>query len=191
MRTKQLLWPWWVRVSHGLVATAVIALWLMSYGWQETGVWHRTVGYALFALVLVRVLAGLCTRHTPARLNWPGWQAVQGHLRALRCRALPVHHGHSPLGQYAIYALWSLCGLLALTGWLSRTDALWGEDWPVMLHAVFSGCLLALVICHVGAVWLTGLWSGQALIRQMIHGRLHLTRKKVLTPKPAPASKPD
>lgn len=46
-----LIWPWWVRVSHWLVAAGMFALWLMSYLWLETGIWHRGLGYALTAVV--------------------------------------------------------------------------------------------------------------------------------------------
>lgn len=80
------------------------------------------------------------------------------------------HRGHNPLGQWAVYLIWLFIAALALTGWLSRTDALWGEDWPVALHAALSFGLLALIVVHVLAVIIVSRLSGQHLLSQMIHG---------------------
>lgn len=168
-----LLWPWWLRLSHWLVAAGVLALWLMSHVWRETGEWHRAVGNALVVIIALRVLAGRVSAHAAARCAWPSWPAVLEHLGQLRRGQLPVQYGHNPLGEYAVYLLWSVIALLALTGHLSRTDALWGEDWPVDVHAALSWMLLAMVVLHVLAVRHVGRCARQSLVRQMLDGRLH------------------
>lgn len=166
-----LIWPWWVRVSHWLVAAGVFALWLMSYLWLETGIWHRGLGYALTAVVGARIVAGRWTTHSAARLHFPVWQEIRTHLAQIRMGKVERQRGHNPLGQYAVYLIWSLLALLALSGWLSRTDAFWGEDWPVTLHATLSWVLMAVIALHLFAVWLIGRLSGQNLILQMLNGR--------------------
>lgn len=175
---SQLLWPWWLRLSHWLVALGVLALWLMSHVWHETGVWHRLIGYALVAIIVLRLIAGLVTTQSAARFSLPRWTTILHHLDVIRCGQLPVQHGHNPLGQYAVYLLWSLIGLLALTGHISRTDTFWGVDWPITCHAVLSWLLMAMVGLHVVAVAYVGRCARQALVRQMLHGRLHLLSAK-------------
>lgn len=170
----ELLWPWWVRLSHWLVAAGVIALWLMSHVWYETDVLHRIVGYGVLFIVLLRILLGCVSPLASARLSVPGWQSISRHWVQMRTGQLPAHHGHNPLGQWAVYVIWSLIALLALSGWLSRTDALWGEDWPVDLHALLSWILLAVIVVHVLAVIRVSQLSGQRLLRQMWHGRFEV-----------------
>lgn len=167
---NELLWPWWVRVSHWLVAAGVIALWLMSYIWYETDWWHRLVGYAVLAVVAMRIVCGCLTTAECARFYLPGWRAICTHLSEVRRKRMTPHRGHNPLGQWAVYLIWLFIAALALTGWLSRTDALWGEDWPVELHAALSLGLLALIVVHVLAVIVVSRLSGQHLLSQMIHG---------------------
>ena len=173
-----LLWPLWLRLSHWLVAAGVLALWLLSHVWYETGVWHRGIGYALVAVILCRILAGLLTKHAAARFTLPHWRAIALHLQHLRSGKLPVQYGHNPLGQYAVYLLWSVILLLALTGVLSRTDAFWGEDWPVALHALLSWLLMGIVVMHVLAVGYVGRRSGQALVKQMLDGQVHVDERQ-------------
>jgi cytochrome b len=173
-----MLWPWWVRLSHWLVAAGVIALWLMSYVWYETDWLHRAVGYGVLALVAVRILLGCLTNIPSARFYLPGWRAIRMHLIEMRQGHITPHHGHNPLGQWSIYLIWLLISVLALTGWLSRTDALWGEDWPVDLHAVLSLCLLGLIVVHVLAVVIVSKLSDQHLLSQMIHGRAAILKRK-------------
>jgi cytochrome b len=173
-----MLWPWWVRLSHWLVAAGVIALWLMSYVWYETDWLHRAVGYGVLAMVTVRILLGCLTTIRSARFYLPEWRAIRMHLSEMRHGHITPHHGHNPLGQWSVYLIWLLISLLALTGWLSRTDALWGEDWPVDLHAALSAGLLALIVVHVLAVMIASRLSGQHLLSQMIHGRVALLKRK-------------
>lgn len=173
-----MLWPWWVRLSHWLVAAGVIALWLMSYAWYETDWLHRAVGYGVLAMVAVRILLGCLTSIRSARFYLPEWRAIRMHLIEMRHGHITPHHGHNPLGQWSVYLIWLLISALALTGWLSHTDALWGEDWPVDLHAALSVGLLALIAVHVLAVMIVSRLSGQHLLSQMIHGRVALLKRK-------------
>jgi cytochrome b len=161
-----------VRLSHWLVAAGVIALWLMSYVWYETDWLHRSVGYAVLAMVAMRIVCGCLTTVGSARFYLPGWRAIRSHISQLLDGHLMPHWGHNPLGQWAVYLIWLLIIALAITGWLSRTDALWGEDWPVELHAALSWALFILTALHVIAVNRVGKLSRQHLVRQMWHGRI-------------------
>jgi len=172
MQTRaDMLWPWWVRLSHWLVAAGVIALWLMSYAWYETDWLHRVVGYAVVTMVVVRIVLGCVTKVSSARFYLPGWHAIGAHFTEMRQGHITPHRGHNPLGQWSVYLIWLLIAALTVTGWLSRTDAFWGEDWPVELHAALSLGLLTVIVLHVLAVILVSRLSGQHLLSQMIHGR--------------------
>ncbi|WP_029147203.1 cytochrome b/b6 domain-containing protein [Methylophilus sp. 5] len=173
-----MLWPWWVRLSHWLVAAGVIGLWLMSYVWYETDWLHRTVGYSVLAIVGTRIVFGCLTQVSSARFYLPGWQAMRTHMAEMRQGSIAPHRGHNPLGQWSVYLIWLLIAALALTGWLCRTDAFWGEDWPVALHAAFSLALFGVIVVHVLAVILVSRLSGQNLLSQMIHGRVARLKSK-------------
>lgn len=166
-----LVWPWWVRLSHWLVAAGVISLWLMSYLWYETDTLHRTLGYGVVAIVIARLLLGLRTRVISARISLPSRRALCLHWAEIRQGNLSPQRGHNPAGQWAVAIIWTLIAALALSGWLSRTDAFWGEDWPVDWHAALSWMLLGMVVLHVIAVAVVSHVSRQRLVRQMWHGR--------------------
>lgn len=144
----------------------------MVYVYYETDQIHRLLGYALTVIVALRILAGVFTPSVTARLSWPKWQPLNQHMQHLKMRELPVQHGHNPLGMLAVYWLWACIALLAFTGWLSRTDVLWGEDWPVDLHVGLSYVLMASVLLHVVAVLVVSCLARQHLLLQMLHGRL-------------------
>lgn len=178
MKYPDIIWPWWVRVTHWMVAAGIISLWLMRYVWYETDEIHRLVGYIVFAVIIVRILLGFVSHSTAARFYLPGKKAISAHLIEVRSGKVSLHQRHNPLGQWAVYLIWLLIALLVVTGWLSRTDALWGEDWPLDLHAALSFCLLGLMCVHVLAVFLLSRLSQQNLLSQMIHGRPAPIKKK-------------
>jgi cytochrome b len=177
MSEASLIWPWWVRLSHWLVALGVIAVWLLTYCYYETDTLHRWLGYSIVVIIAIRILLAWHTQYPAARLGLPNQQAIATHLAHLKQLQLPAESGHNPLGQIAVYLMWALIALLACTGWLSRTDWFWGEDLPVEMHAWLSTLLMVTVCVHVLAVLLMGRLAKQHLILQMLHGKHHLYRK--------------
>jgi cytochrome b len=156
-------WSRPVRLLHWLVAGCVVVN--LS---NDTGYAHRMIGYAVLGLVVLRLAHALWTRNMAERLRLPGFRDIRQHLSHLFHRRLDSTPGHNPLGQLAVYAMWLLIGLLALTGWISRTDAYWGEGWPIDLHARLSDAMLAMVMLHVAAVAGMSWWLRQNLIKPMI-----------------------
>lgn len=157
------MWPWFVRLTHWLVAAIVVVNWC-----NETGEWHRNLGYAALGMVIARVVYGTLTSVQAARFYWPGSGQLRLHIRAMLQGRAEYHVGHNPLGQGAVYLMWLLLALLAFTGWLSRTDALWGEDWPVTWHGYLSSCLQGLVLVHVAAVLVMSRIQRVNLIKGML-----------------------
>jgi cytochrome b len=175
--SAEIVWPWWVRLSHWLVAIGVTAIWILTYMFYETDELHRWIGYAIVLAVSVRIFLAHFTPSQAAKLSLPSKRALMLHIAHLKQLDLPVVSGHNPLGQWAVYAIWTMIGLLALTGWLSRTDMFWGEDLPVDIHAWLSGILMGTVLLHVLAVLVVGRIARQRLILQMLHGKLHVFKK--------------
>jgi cytochrome b len=156
-------WTGFVRLTHWLVAISV----LVNF-FNDTGYWHRVIGYGCVVIILLRILYGLTSSVQSSQLYWPSFHHLKTHFSELLTRQLQPHIGHNPLGQWAIYVMWFLIVLLAFTGWLSRTDAYWGEDWPVDLHMVFSNALQGLVVLHLLAVIVMSKLQRQNLIKKMI-----------------------
>lgn len=162
------VWDAVVRLTHWSVAALV--LWELVE--DSGGRLHRTLGYAAAGLVLLRLLWGFAGS-PPARFStWlPSVPGLLAYCRALLAGRAPRHLGHTPLGALMMLAMWTLILALAVTGWLSRLDAFWGEDWPVDLHAVLADCLMVLVVVHVAAAIAMGRMHGENLVAAMIHGR--------------------
>lgn len=154
-----------MRLSHWLVAASVLVNLFNDTGW-----WHRSIGYAGLVLVGLRLLYGTFSQQLSSRFWLPRWADIRLHLQHLRQRSAGAHAGHNALGQYAVYLMWLLIALLGFTGWLSRTDTYWGEDWPVGLHALLANALLGLVVLHVLAVFAVSFLHRRNLLKAMLRG---------------------
>ncbi len=162
--SRYVSWTLFVRLTHWLVAASV----LINF-FNDTGFWHRTIGYIGLALVILRIVYGLfLSKVITSKLSIPNFSSIKVHCKELLSGQVPTHVGHNPLGQYAVYLMWLLIGFLAFTGWLSRTDAYWGEDWPVDLHMMLSSILEGLVILHVLATLVMSKLQKQNLVKKMI-----------------------
>lgn len=159
-------WSITVRLLHWLVAGGV----LINL-FNDTGYVHRVIGYVVLAFVAGRLVFGFWTRNSAERFRWPGFREIADHVRHLRHREPDALPGHNPLGQWAVYGMWLLIALLGLTGWVSRTDAFWGEDWPVDSHALLADAMLAMVVLHFAAVIGMSLWLRRNLIGAMLFQR--------------------
>ncbi|WP_232346361.1 MULTISPECIES: cytochrome b/b6 domain-containing protein [Cupriavidus] len=162
------VWDAVVRFTHWSVAALV--LWELVE--NSGGPLHRTLGYATAGLVLLRLLWGF-VGSPPARFSaWlPSPSGALAYSRALLAGRAPRYLSHTPLGALMMVTMWTLILALAATGWLSRLDAFWGEDWPVDLHAALADCLMVLVGVHVVAAIVMGRMHGENLVAAMIHGR--------------------
>lgn len=162
------VWDPVVRLTHWSVAALV--LWDLYE--DSGGPLHRNLGYVAAGLVACRLLWGVCGS-THARFSaWvPTPSRVIAYLKAIGARRAPRHLSHTPLGGLGMLAMWALILLLAVTGWMSRLDAFWGEDWPIDLHRAIAYGLMALVVVHVAAAIVMGRIHQENLIAAMLTGR--------------------
>ncbi len=163
-------WTLFVRFSHWLVAACVL-LELFN----ETGQLHRMIGYFCVGVVVLRIIDGIFSKIASSQFYWPSFKQIKNHgkdvLNGIHRHYIRRQVGHNPLGQWAVYVMWMLIILLSITGWISRTDAYWGEDWPVDWHTALSNLLMYCVMLHVLAVMLMSYLTRVNLIRQMLTGK--------------------
>ncbi|NOV22730.1 cytochrome B oxidoreductase [Cupriavidus necator] len=167
-RQSILVWDPVVRITHWAVAALV--LWDLYE--DSGGPLHRNLGYAAVCVVLVRVAWGVAG---PGAGNFRAWlpdrSGVVAYLKAAVTGQAPRYLSHTPLGALMMLVLWALILALAATGWMSRLDMLWGEDWPKDIHGVLARLLLALVGLHIAAAILMSLVHKENLILSMVTGK--------------------
>lgn len=162
------VWDLSIRLFHWSCA----ALFLLAYGGLEGGgAPHAWAGYAIVALVLWRVALGVAGRGN-ARFDsfWPRLSGLRECLRTFP-RGHGKWAGHNPLGALMVLFLLAMLPLVALSGWLQETDALWGEAWVQRLHEGAADVVMMAVGVHVLAVLLVQRFSGVPLVRAMVTGR--------------------
>jgi cytochrome b len=165
--TLRLVWAWPVRIAHWSLAALVV----FELFYDSGGKLHRYAGYAAAAIVALRLIYGITTRSGAARLHLPRASACLAHLREMSGGRVARLAGHNPLGAAMSLLLWTLVLLLALTGWISRWDRFWGEDWPIDLHAALSYALQVCVVLHLAGVALSSYLERQNLVRGMLSGK--------------------
>jgi cytochrome b len=178
--TKQryYLWDRPVRLIHWAIVLLTPTLWWTAENHMMN--WHRTAGYAMLWLIVVRLLWG-CFGSTPARfVNFVrGPAAVLSHLRY---GSGPLHPGHSPLGGWSVLAM--LGALIAqVTLGLFAIDVDGIESGPLSAHVDFDNgrmlaewhgkvfyLLLALIAFHVAAILFYLTVKRTNLVSSMITG---------------------
>jgi cytochrome b len=160
------VWDGFVRLTHWAVAG--IVLWNLFGPTDST---HRLLGYIAAGLVVARIAWGFVgSRHARFSAWWPRFSHLVEYLRSL-AKGKPMHHlSHNPLGGLMALLLWFLILALAVSGWIMRLDAFWGEDWPQEIHAWLSIAVEVCVCVHVAAAILMSLWTRENLIRAMVTG---------------------
>ena len=139
------VWDAAVRVLHGALAVSVVAAFVLDDG----GPLHRNLGYAAAGVVAARLAwAAFARGESGWRRLLPSVAATVDYLK----RGAPRTIGHDPLGLWMVWLLWLLVLALAVTGWMSRLDAFWGDDGIRAVHAVLADVLIAAAALHVAAV---------------------------------------
>ncbi|MEZ5606488.1 MAG: cytochrome b/b6 domain-containing protein [Burkholderiaceae bacterium] len=174
------IWDLPTRLFHWLLALAIVALVITAKLGGDAMQLHMRLGYAVFALLLFRlvwgVLGGRWSRFvhfvpTPARLlaYWRG------------SREAALHAGHNPLGALSALAMLAVLSLQVASGLLADDEIAYSgpltaraPDALIRLATRYHAgpgqwLVLALVALHVAAiVWY--LRRGKNLVRPMLSG---------------------
>lgn len=162
------VWDSFVRVTHWTVAALVIAeLTVLDEDWAV----HRWAGYAVLALVGLRLVWGLIgPRHARFSAFPPSLRAARAHLVALLRGQDEPCLSHNPLGALMVYNLWASLVAVCLTGILMTTRTFWGVGLVEDLHEMLANWVAISVVLHVGGVIFETRHSKVNLVRAMIRG---------------------
>ena len=162
------VWDPLVRVTHWTIAALVIGeLTVIDEDWAL----HRWAGYAVLALVLLRLGWGFVgSRHARFSAFPPSLKAARAHLAGLMRGRHPLYLSHNPLGALMVYNLWASLSAVCATGVMMALDAFWGVAWVEELHEVVANWVLVSVILHVAGVVYETRTSRVNLVRAMITG---------------------
>lgn len=107
-------WDPVVKITHWSIVIAILANALVT---EEGSGAHIWVGYALAAILALRLLWGLIGP-TEARFSAfpPSPRRALSHLRDIRVGKKEVHRSHNPLGALMVYAIWSMLGVIIASG---------------------------------------------------------------------------
>jgi cytochrome b len=163
------VWDRIVRSVHWSVAALVLIDLVNEAGANP---WHRYLGYAAGALVLLRLAWGLGdTGHARLAQMTATASRAMPYARSLIAGTGGVYVGHNPLGALMAYTLWALILVVVITGWAQQLDRFWGEEWLQDVHSVTAYVLAACAGIHVcGAIATSALYRTN-LIKAMITGR--------------------
>jgi cytochrome b len=107
-------WDPLVRITHWAIAAAVL---INGAFLREGSPVHVWIGYAAFAILLLRLLWGVIgareARFSAFPPSIPAAMRHVGDLIAGRHRSYP---SHNPLGSLMVYALWGLLLVVSVTG---------------------------------------------------------------------------
>lgn len=175
-------WDPVVRSCHWLIVVLVG----LQFATAEFGLlsmdWHFWFGYALLALLGLRLVWGFIGPPSARFANsLHGPRALLDYLRHFRSRKSHEYIGHNPLGALAVFALFAMLLVQSVSGLLTSDEILLEgplvQYWPEWertgsrIHHLGKNVLLAIVALHVLAVLLYGVIKGERLVAAMWHGR--------------------
>ncbi len=133
---------------------------------------HRYAGYALFALVLIRLVWGVIgTKHARFSAFWPLFSEIKAHFVELFGGRPRLYLSHNPLGAVMVYNLLATLVLISVTGIMMVSDTFWGVDWVEGLHEFFANYALVCVGLHIVGVLVETKRSKINLVRAMVTGQ--------------------
>jgi cytochrome b len=162
------VWDPFVRLVHWSVAVLIVIDLLNDAGANP---WHRYLGYAAGALVLLRLAWGLnASRHARLSAMTESARTLRRYIAGLRAGKHRFYAGHNPLGACMAFTLWALLLVMVLTGWMLRLDAFWGDELLQTAHTSAAYVLAALAIVHVSGAVVTSAMTRTNLVKAMITG---------------------
>ncbi len=170
MSPEVTVWSRFVRLFHWSLVTTVALAWITSEVGRGL---HEPIGWAMVALLVLRIVWGLAGRDRAARFVSfvRGPRAVLAYARGVLGQRAPRFLGHNPLGGWMVIALMLTLAAVALTGWLLTIDAFFGSEIMEEAHEALAVTLLALVALHVAGVFYAGWHQHENLVRAMLTGR--------------------
>ena len=167
--TEHKVWDPVVRLFHWLLVAGFAANALVV---EDDGALHEWIGYAVLALVGLRLVWGVIGPSSARFASFvPGRAAVVGQITEIATHRRRAHLGHSPLGALMIFNLLAVVIAIGATGYMMTTTAFWGIEWVEDAHEILVTWAEISVVVHVAAVIWESRRTGVNLARAMITGR--------------------
>jgi len=177
------VWDLFVRLSHWLVVLLVISAWVSANFGDAEFKWHSFNGYAIFVLVLTRIIWAV-VGSTTARFSYFLRSPVQAviYLRDLIKNKAPEYSGHNPAGAWMVVFLWLILLSQVITGLFSSDDILAEGPFAYSVssklvslmtgwHHLIFDALLVMIALHLFAVFYHQIVKKERIIQAMFNGR--------------------
>jgi cytochrome b len=163
------VWDPFVRAFHW----SLVALFAAAYATgDDIERVHIVVGYAIAALLTLRVLWGFIGPQHARFGNFVRTpRETLSYFREVLLLRAPRYIGHNPAGAFMVVALIVMLGATSVTGYMMITDAYWGSKSLEELHEALANATVALVFLHVLGVLAASFQHRENLVRAMITGR--------------------
>lgn len=132
---------------------------------------HQWIGYAIIALIVLRVIWGVIGTQYARFSSFP--PSIAGSLDQLTDIAAgrrTPHTGHTPIGGLMIYNLLFTVLVICTSGYLMTTDMFWGVEWPEEVHEISVTWAEISVLLHIAAVIFESVRTRVNLPRAMVTG---------------------
>ena len=187
MKKSIKVWDPFVRLSHWLIVLLVASAWLSSEFGDAEFKWHSWNGYALFVLVLSRLLWGFFGSTTARYRSFiKAPKSAFVYLQDMRKGKEAEYVGHNPAGGWMALMLWLVLLAQAVTGMFSSDDVIFDGPFSFYvssatvssitgIHHFLFNVLILLVMFHVFAVFYHQYVKKEKLIEAMITGNKTLS----------------
>lgn len=146
-------WPLTQRLLHWGIVLSILIAWWSAGEWDQVHDWS---GYILFALMGLRVLLAIFSKHINANgiKMFKKLATLPKYLKQLSKGQFVKTRGLSPMGVITVLLLVMITFIVNYTGLMLTFDDYVGEPWLEQLHADLFYYSLGLVAIHVvGAVF--------------------------------------
>lgn len=162
------VWDPLVRIFHW----SLVALFTFSFftgdEWKKA---HIYSGYAIAALIAIRIVWGLIGTHHARFVNFLYSPAtILVFLKDTVSFKAKRYIGHNPAGGAMVFLLLAMISGIVTTGYMMTTDAYWGIEWVEDTHKVLVYSTLGLIALHVIGVVLASVEHRENLPRAMVTG---------------------
>ena len=178
------VWDLALRLFHwvfaGLVLAALVTGFYAPEWWLDRHLW---IGYGIAVLLVFRLVWGFYGGHHARFADFCfSPRTTLGHVRELRGGQAFRHLGHNPAGALMVFAMLALVtfmviGGFAILGGVEKEGPFAGVTdfetgwWLLGLHRAGGFAIAAMIVLHLGGVWLQSCLEGENLATAMITGR--------------------
>jgi cytochrome b len=164
-----MVWDPIVRITHWGVVLLFFANFTLI---DDDSPAHIYAGYALLALVVLRIVWGLVgSKYARFSAFWPTPRRILAHIKGIIKDQPGVYLSHNPLGALMVLNLLVTMIAISVTGIMLTMRAFRFEDWVEDLHEGLAIYALVCVGIHVAGVLFEMKRSKINLIKAMVTGK--------------------